>query len=340
MKIAFSGDWHLGLSGGIEQHNIDILEFTEWMIDICQQKNTNTFIQLGDFYDKRDKIDVLSLNYGIKIVDKLKNSFESVYMLKGNHDLLRRDSRAFSSINMFCDKIDVIDSVTHIDDNIILSPWLCNQQEYDELIDITNNVQSPYVFGHFEFQSFKMNEHYVMEHGQSHKELRNACRVISGHYHSYQEKDNVIYCGTPIPIGFGCANENNHGFGIIDTETNEIEFFVYEKIKIISATVPEFLEGNFELNKNVSVRLIIDNESTDDMIEQAQTIISENELRQTKLVYKLENNNDIIEGGTDDEIPNLTLIDDAVIYYIQNMADNSGIDKNLLVELYSLSKNL
>ena len=78
-------------------------------------------------------------------------------------------------------------------------------------------------FGHFEFAGFQMYKGLPNEHGMDHNAFERFDLVCSGHYHHRSARDNVVYLGNPYEITWSDCNDNR-GFNIYDTETNELEF--------------------------------------------------------------------------------------------------------------------
>ena len=333
-----STDWHFGNAGNSEKHNQDLIDFIQWMIDWSIENNVTEFTHLGDLFHTRDKLDVKTIEYasiGIKLLNERFGKFKQI---KGNHDLYLRDSRDICSLHMFEEQVELIDFYKHEDDLTFVS-WLCNQEEYDKIIKETKKNKTRFVFGHFEFNCFMVNERYEMEHGNSHKELKHIERVFSGHYHGRQEKDNVVYVGNPFPYDFNDVNDINKGFCVLDTETGKYEFINYSKIAVIDMTPEQFLEQNWdELEQdNISVRIVAsDNVSYEDL-DKIKEILENTSFRTSKLVYKQSFNKDNIDD--DIEIDHLMSVDETVLTYIKDMAETSNINKNLLENLYKESMN-
>jgi len=333
MKIASSGDWHLGAKNGSEQHCKDVVDFVHWMLEECEKREVSTFVHTGDFFDKRDKVDVLSLNYGLALINTLADFFPEVYMLKGNHDIMKKDTRFPSSLQVFESRVNLIEDYEQIGNDVMLTSWVCSGEEYDEIVKVSKKAKVKYMFGHFEFSNFKMNEHYVMEHGQTHKSLKHIKQIITGHYHSRQEKDNVLYNGAPFPMNYSNSNEDDLGFSILDTETGEVEFVVYNKIKILSMTAKEALGADFEtMDDSTSIRVVIDEEMSDDDLASLQEKLSDAGIRDSKMVYKINKTNLVLEEDTD--LGEIVSIDQAVVDHLTKMTDVESIDKELLVGIY------
>ena len=343
MLIAMSGDWHVGAKSDSVVHNSDIYDFTTFMVSECRKRGVHTFVHAGDFFDRRDKIGIESLDWGIKIAELLSNGFLDVHIIKGNHDIMYKDSRKISSLNAFKEKFSnlvVYDEISAMPNlpKVLLVPWLCSGEEYDGLIKLIKKTKPTTVIGHFEFSSFRMNDHYVMEHGQSHKELHMVRDVFSAHYHTEQEKDNVTYLGSPIPMDYGNANEFNHGFVIYDTDTGEKERVIYSEINYISLSAREILENDMSsVPETTSVKVIVDEELTDVELMDLESKLNSMSIRDKKVVYTVSKANDAIQGET--KIGDIMSVDQAVLTHLTQMMDIPNISKDVLVALYQQAKD-
>lgn len=333
MKLIFSTDWHFGEKSNSDQHNEDLLDFIDFMGEFAVKNKIKTFVHGGDMFHSRDKLSVNTINYAIRGIDKLNGYFDQYFQIKGNHDLFLKDSRDISSLEIFRDKAILVDDWEIIQDKIMLVSWITNGEEYDNIINLSKKHKIKYMFGHFEFSGFKLNDNYIMEHGQSHKELKHIDKVFSGHYHHHQVMDNVDYVGTPFPYNYNDANDFDRGFIVFDSETGETERINYSKVNVISVTHEELLSTDWEnVPDNLSVRVVIDEELDDESLEKIKNILEGKAFRDTKVVYKIEKDDSLLEAETD--LGDIENIDDMVIHHLQNMNDVEGIDKNLLVELY------
>jgi DNA repair exonuclease SbcCD nuclease subunit len=70
--------------------------------------------------------------------------------------------------------------------------------------------------------SFDYGNGYLSESGLDLKDLKKFKKVISGHYHKYQVKNNLTYIGTPFSHSFGESNQDKF-IGIFDMDTYEME---------------------------------------------------------------------------------------------------------------------
>ena len=95
--IAFT-DIHFGNKSNAYTHNEDCVEFVQWVIKTAKEENCETCLFLGDWHHHRASINVATLNYSIKALTLLSESFDQVIFIHGNHDEYYRDKRDFNSI--------------------------------------------------------------------------------------------------------------------------------------------------------------------------------------------------------------------------------------------------
>lgn len=333
-KILIS-DLHFGNAGNSPKHNQDIIEFFNWVID--NSNDIEEIVILGDTFHQRDKLSVDSINYAIKGIELLASHFSRVVMLVGNHDMFFRDTRETNSCNIFkhISNVEIIEDFKH-EGNVSYVSWICNGEEYDKIIKETKQNKTKYMLAHLELSSFSMNDHYIMEHGQSHKELSHVERVFTGHYHGRQIRDNVVYIGNPFPFDFNDANDMNKGFCVLDTETGEYEFVNYEKIAVIDLTPEQLLEqdwSEFEQD-NISVRVVADDNVSHETLDQIKEMFEGHSFRNTKLVYNNKSKKENGEEVEDIDVDEIMSVDQIVMHYIDNMDETEKVKPSLLREIY------
>lgn len=334
-KIILSGDWHFGRDNDSRQHNEYLLDFVDFMINYAKANDIGNVYQLGDFFDNRSKVSVETLNYAIESAKRIADADLSLYVLTGNHDMFYKNRLDVSSTRCLGEHATIIaDSVVHHygETDIIVTPWVCDGEQWDTLVSASKNVD--YVFGHFEFRNFMMNENYVMEHGLSHRELKHCKRVITGHYHKRQEKDNVIYVGSPFPFDYNDANDLERGFLVLDTETDEIEWVDWCKVKIFSLSYDEFLEFKEEglIDEHTSVRINVPDDADESVIEEASKHVSEL-TSHSKINYKGNKAKELMDAVVDVEA--VDNIDQSIVESIRGITEPpSDVSVDRLIEIY------
>lgn len=334
----FIGDLHFGEKGNSPKYNQQLLTFIDWVIENYDGK-VNRIIQLGDYFHNRSKIQIDTLNYGIKGAQKLSEAFgrDKVFVLAGNHDLYYETRLDTSSLAAIAPYITLIDEITDLED-LVLTPWVVNGEQWDAVVDRAR--KDTVLCGHFEFNGFKMNDHYVMQHGRSHKALKNYGMVFSGHYHSFQKKDNVVYTGTPLPITMNEANEPHFVFLVDPNGPKDYEKVQYDKVKVISIPydqLPDIIETLDP--ENTSIRIEFPDDLEDEsLIEDVRDILNEYNFDDQKIKYRGKRAKELVESDAD-QISNVENIDESVLYAIDNSAPVVGVDKNELISLYKEAQN-
>lgn len=330
------GDLHFGERGDSEKFNNSILDFLEWSIEVAKEHGADKCIQLGDWFHHRNKIQVQTLSYGIVGARILGNHFgrDNTFVLAGNHDLFYLDRLDVSSVSALDPFVTVIDEITPLSDKIVATPWVTDQDMWDQVVEYSDTHK--YLFAHLELNGFMVNDRYEMETGHSPKEIRRFEKVLTGHYHSMQEKGNVLYVGTPYPITMNEANEA-HGVHIFDEETGELTFVEYSGIKVISIPakdLEEVLERLGDQVDHVSIRVEFPDDLEDEsIIDEVKEHLHSMKFDSVKIKYKGAKEKEILESSVD--IENVENIDELVMAVIDEAVDVSGVDTKLLKQIYT-----
>ena len=90
-KVAVCTDIHFGNKSNSTTHNQDCEDFIDWFIETAHKNDCETCMFLGDWHHQRASINVHTLNYSLRSLEKLGKSFEKFYYITGNHDeMIRR----------------------------------------------------------------------------------------------------------------------------------------------------------------------------------------------------------------------------------------------------------
>ncbi len=339
-KVILTGDWHFGRDNDSPKHNQYLIDFIEFMVDYAKSNGISHIYQLGDYFDNRSKVSVETLNYAIDGAHRVHKSGIPFSVLTGNHDMFYKNRLDVSSTRCLGQYANLIaDDVVQIINGkrILVSPWVCDGEQWDALIEKSEDCD--YVFGHFEFKNFMMNENYVMEHGLSHRELRHCKRVITGHYHKRQIKDNVIYVGSPFPFDYNDANDLERGFLVLDLETDEIEWVDWMKVKIFSLSYEDFIEFNDEglIDEHTSVRINLPDDATDELIDDASKVVAQLETTNSKINYKGNKAKELIESTVDVEA--VDDIDESIVASIEAITEPpADVEIERLVDIFKKCK--
>jgi metallophosphoesterase superfamily enzyme len=92
-KTAVFTDIHFGLKSNSLLHNQDCEKFVDWFIATAQEQGCETGMFLGDWSHHRASINMQTLQYSLRALEKLSAAFDRFYFIPGNHDLYYRDRR-------------------------------------------------------------------------------------------------------------------------------------------------------------------------------------------------------------------------------------------------------
>jgi len=329
-KIAGFTDIHFGRKGNDRQANQDNEDFITWFIEEAQAWGAKQMVFCGDWHDNRHNLHVSTMNYSLSNMERLSKAFEKVWFIPGNHDLFYREKREINSVEFGRNipNMTIINEPTTID-GVTFMPWLVGE-EWEKIPEI----ESRYMFGHFELPHFFMNGQVEMpDHGGLRSDhFKHQEYVFSGHFHKRQSRGNVVYVGNPFPFNFSDAWDDDRGAFFL--EWGQEPFFKewQDAPKYRTMKVSELLEApeRFMLPRSYN-RASID---VDISYEEAQfikeTFITQFKARKIDLVpmNKEEENQEF-----DDSVM-FQSIDQIVIEGL-NSVQSTGIKNETLVSIYN-----
>jgi len=211
-KVAVCTDLHFGLKSNSLTHNQDCSDFIDWFIATAREQGCETGMFLGDWSHQRAAINMQTLQYSLRSLEKLSAAFDRFYFIPGNHDLYYRDRRDIYSTEWarHLPNIQIVNDFFK-DGDVIIAPWLVGD-DHKKLAKMT----ARYMFGHFELPHFKMNAMVEMpDHGDLKIEnFAGIESVYSGHFHLRQHKKNINYIGNCFPHNFADAGDEARGMMI------------------------------------------------------------------------------------------------------------------------------
>jgi len=213
-RAAVFTDIHFGLKSNSLLHNQDCERFVDWFIATAREKGCETGMFLGDWSHHRASINMQTLQYSLRALEKLSAAFERFYFIPGNHDLYYRDRRDIYSTEW----ARHIPNIIIVNDwfsegDVVIAPWLVGDDHQR-----IRKMSARYMFGHFELPHFKMNAMVEMpDHGEIQIDhFGHYDRVFSGHFHLRQNKRNINYIGNAFPHNFADAGDDQRGCMILE----------------------------------------------------------------------------------------------------------------------------
>jgi DNA repair exonuclease SbcCD nuclease subunit len=208
-KVAVCTDIHFGLKSNSLQHNQDCSDFIDWFIDTAKANGCETGMFLGDWSHQRAALNMQTLQYSLRSLEKLSAAFDRFYFIPGNHDLYYRDRRDIYSTEWarHIPNIQIVND-WFSDGDVVIAPWLVGDDHKR-----IPKMKGQYMFGHFELPHFKMNAMVEMpDHGEIQVDSFGGFeRVFSGHFHLRQQKRNINYIGNCFPHNFADAGDDARG---------------------------------------------------------------------------------------------------------------------------------
>jgi len=313
-------------------HNDDCEAFIDWYIEQAKAHNCETGIFCGDWHHNRNALNLTTMDATIRCMEKLGSAFEKFYFFDGNHDLYYKDKRDVNStaFAQYIPGITFIDEITTIDD-VTLVPWLVGE-EWKKL----KEIDSKYIFGHFELPSFYMNAMVQMpDHGELRAEdFANQSYVFSGHFHKRQQQGVVHYLGNAFPHNYADAWDDDRGMMILDRENNaEPEYINWPDCpKYRTTTLSKLLDPDQNIIKNnMYLRVTIDVPiSYEEASFIKETYISQYKCREITLIPQKQ----IEEITTELDISTFESVDEIVSKEISAI-DSDSFNKKLLLDIYN-----
>jgi DNA repair exonuclease SbcCD nuclease subunit len=256
-------DIHVGVHQNSAMWHDISLEWAKWLRDELSEKGVSDIIIPGDLFHYRDEIAVNTIQV---VTDMLRiwKDF-NILLLVGNHDAFYKDKSDINSLSILSgwSNITVVEQPTLFEyksRKIMMCPWGTT---------VNQIKKSDIIFGHFEIQSFKFNQHKVCEEGiKSQSLLNKAPLVITGHFHLREERKykngTILYVGNPYQMDFGDVYSTK-GYYILDMMTGDYTFHennispTHQKVKL--SQIVEFdgiTDQITRVFKNNIVKLIVD----------------------------------------------------------------------------------
>ena len=270
-KIAVFTDIHWGKSRDSMLKLKLAADFVDFFILESKARGATTALFMGDWFDNRSSLNVLTLNYAKDALEKLSRAFDAVIMVVGNHDTYFRERSEINSVEQYksISNVKVIKEPTllkfkYSKKTMLLCPW------HWEKSHITTDEQPDYAVGHFEVNGVYLAGSTVFNSSSAPdtnsiasiaKEL-----VLSGHFHIRKEypckNGKLMMVGSPLQLDWGDYG-NEKGFYVLTPDTGDLDFIpntispVYVKF-----SWKQLNDGNQKINadkvKGNFLKLVID----------------------------------------------------------------------------------
>jgi len=329
-KVACFTDIHFGMKSNSSVHNKDCEDFVDWYITKAKEEGCDTGIFMGDWHHNRNSLNITTMDYSLRALEKLGAAFDQFYFFPGNHDLYYKDKRDIHSVEFgkYIPGITVVHEPTTIGD-VTLCPWLVG----DEWRAV-GKKGGKYIFGHFELPSFFMNAMIQMpDHGEIQLDsFKNYELGFSGHFHKRQQQRNMIYIGNAFPHNYADAWDDDRGMMILEWG-GVPEYHAWpDQPTFRTVTLSRLIdEADTLIKPKQHLRVTLDIDIT---YEEASFIkedfIGKYNIRELTLIAEKKD----LEINTSIDIQKFESVDQIVSNQLANI-DSDTYNKNTLLEIYN-----
>jgi hypothetical protein len=329
-KAAVFTDLHLGLKSNSSIHNQDCEEFVDWFIAKAKSEGCDTGLFLGDFHHNRNTLNVVTMDYSLRVLEKLGKAFDQFFFFPGNHDLYYKDKRDIHSVEFgkYIPGVTVIHHPTTIG-NVTLCPWLIGE-EWKTI----SKKGGRYIFGHFELPSFFMNAMVQMPDAGEIKldDFTNYEMGFSGHFHKRQTQKNMTYIGNAFPHNYADTWDDDRGMMILEWGGRPVYHKWPGQPTFRTVKLSQLIDdADTIILPKQHLRVTLDIDIT---YEEASFIkekfISDYNVRELTLIAEKKD----VEINTNIDIQAFESVDQIVSSQIVNI-DSNTYDKNVLLSIYS-----
>ena len=213
------------------------------LFDIIEEMPQDVVILLGDLLDTKEVIRGKCLNLLNKRFTSSKKQF---IILIGNHDYFNLDceEHALEVFKSLHPQVVIVDKIMK-SNGMWFVPYYHHMDKLKEDLDVIPN--NSVVFGHFDTVGFDYGNGYISDGGLRHNDFKRFKRVISGHYHKYQEKGNLIYLGTPFSHSWGESSQSKY----IATYDSKLD-----KLDLIQTQFEQHITTEVNCDKSVEAPLL------------------------------------------------------------------------------------
>lgn len=220
-------------------------------------------IQLGDVFDNKSSVGILTNNVVIDIFKKLSKQ-NLVITLVGNHDTVYKDIRSINNSKSLSliDNVHVVDHLTGYHTALGKTIYCMPNYDVKEKVEaaVAQCEENSYLFGHDEIAGFSYEGQLIKDgNSVSATMLKKFRRVVFGHIHKSQSQENISYLGTPYQTRMNEWKNHNH-VAVLDFETDAIEYYDndysprYDRISLFELMNMTLSEAkSYVSNKKVTV---------------------------------------------------------------------------------------
>lgn len=337
-KAIIISDTHLGARSNSTEW---LTTMTDWFRNDFMPRAKELYepgtilIHTGDVFDNRQSINLMVLHEGMTLFEEMSQIFDGIYIIAGNHDVMKKTSNDISSLDClkYIPKVNIIKEPILADiDGVkaLFMPWRSDVSEEKKCITDFGKEDPKLLFCHTNIYSLRFDNSREVEEGLQTEDLRTYEKVFSGHIHWGQKRGNVTMVGNPYQMTRSDAG-NPKGFYEFNFETFEEKFHQNNHSpRFVRVQLNHYLEGTLSelLNECRNNRVDLYIPSHYILRYQVNPIIDAiAEVARKLEVFPFEEDQNInIEG---DELQTLSIFEMCQRYITQMRSVDDGVKKKI-----------
>lgn len=350
MKIAIINDTHCGIrnSSDIFLNNAEKF-YRDVFFPYLLEHGIRHIVHLGDYFDNRKFVNFRALNRNRGFFLKpLREYGMTMDIIRGNHDTYYKNTGELNSLKEllghYMNEVTIIHEPKVMEYGSLkigLVPWIDDDNEKQSM-DFLANAKCDWIGGHFDIMGYEMLKGIKCEHGLDRSVFSRFEQVLSGHFHTKSEQDNIMYLGSQMEFFWNDAHDNKY-FHILDTETRTLTpirnpHTLFHRI-YYNDVETDYLHYDLEPVVGKFVKVVVINKSDTFTFDRFIDRINNREILELKIA---ENFNEFLGDAVDDQTISVDDTPTLLNSYIE--AVDTDLDKdrikvemnNLMIEAQAL----
>ena len=256
----------------------------------------------------------------------------------GNHDVFYKNTNEVNSLKEvlghFMNEINIIMDpkvLEYGNSKIAMLPWM-NSQNYKKSLEFVKNCSADILCGHLELEGFELMRGVTNKHGMSADIFSKFEMVLTGHFHTRSQKDNVTYLGSQMEFFWSDAHDPKY-FYVLDTETRELEkvlnpHTLFEKVMYNDVDI-DYTDFNVDHFDNKFVKVVVVEKKDPFMFDKFIEKIQTRSVHELKIA---ENFSEFLGENVDDEdvsVEDTSELLDSYIDAVDTELDKDRIKKDM-----------
>lgn len=228
-------------------------------------------------------------------------------IIPGNHDTYFKNTNEVNSLKellgFFINEVNIVMNpsvINYGNANIAMLPWI-NSSNYDESLKFVKNAKAEILCGHLELEGFELMRGMINKHGMNSDIFSKFELVLTGHFHTKSNHDNIYYLGSQMEFFWSDANDPKF-FHVLDTDDRSLipvrnPHTLFEKI-VYDDSEMDYNQYDLSQVSGKFVKVIVVNKNNSFMFDKFVEKIQEQSIHELKIA---ENFSEFSGDNVDDD---------------------------------------